>query len=238
MRKTIAIYKKDLKSYFLSPIAYVSIGFFLILSSLFFYLSTIGTRIATMEFTFWDMMLFFLFIAPILTMRLIAEEKRAGTDQLLLTCPLRPINIVLGKYFAAFTVYLVMLLITIVFPAILYYYSKIDLGPVFSGYLGLILVGGAFISLGLFASSVTESQIIAGIIGIASLLLFWSLGWLGSTFEGNVKKVFESLTLTNHFNSFQTGILDTGDIFYYLSFIFIFLYLTVRVIEKRKWSRG
>lgn len=237
MNKMLAIYKKDLKAYFLSPIAYVSIGLFLMLSGLFFFLSTIGSQVATMEFAFGNMIFIFLIISPILTMKLIAEEKKTGTEQLLLTSPIELYKIVLGKYFAALTIYVITLVITFIYPAVLYYYSRIDLGPIISGYLGLLLIGAAFLSAGIFASSLTENQIIAGIVGYCILLISWSFTWIADMFQGTTTKVFEFLSIIDHFNDFQIGIIDTSHIFYYISYAFVFLFLTVRVIEKRRWAK-
>lgn len=235
----MSICNKEIKSYFLSPIAYVLIGFFLVLSGYFFCGTTIGSGIATMEYTFVYMIIIFLVICPILTMRLISEEKKAGTEQLLFTSPLKLWDIVLGKYLAAMSVYIVILLITFIYPLILYYYSKIDLGPVLTGYIGIFLVGAAFISVGLFASSLTENQIIAGIVSFAILAIFASLEILVGVFSGAAGQVFEFLSILNRFfSNFQVGIIDASDIAYFISFIFIFLFLTIRVIEKRRWSKG
>lgn len=243
MNKVIAVFKKDLKSYFLSPIAYVTIGIFLLLLGIMFYISTIAPSVssgeATMENAFWNMISILLVIVPILTMKLIAEEKRAGTDQLLLTSPLNSWSIVLGKYFAALTVFITALVITFVYPAILYSYSepKIDISLVASGYLGMLLIGGAFISVGLFVSSLTENQVIAAVISFAILLILWALDWIGDVFSQVTKTIFSYLSITTHFNDFSIGVLDTGNIFFYLSFIFVFLFLTVYIIE-RSWSKG
>lgn len=243
MNKVIAVFKKDLKSYFLSPIAYVTIGIFLLLLGVLFYLSTIATTVsqreATMENAFWNMISILLVIIPIITMRLIAEERRTGTDQLLLTSPLSSWSIVLGKYFAALTVLMTALIITLIYPAVLYAYSepKIDLSVVVSGYLGVLLIGGSFIAVGLFVSSLTESQVIAGVVSFAILLILWSLDWVGDFTSQVAKTIFSYLSVTSHFNDFSIGVLDTGNIFFYLSFIFVFIFLTVYVIEK-SWSKG
>lgn len=240
MKRMIAIYKKDVKSYFLSPIAYIVIGLFLFITSWIFIRATIDQGVAIMDDIFRFIILILLIISPILTMKLIAEEKKTGTYQLLLTSPISSWSIVLGKYFAVLSVYAVMLIFTFTFPIILNHYSPtgIDILPVVSGYIGLFLIGGAFLSFGLLASSLTENQIVAGVIGVISLFILYILDLIGGGFEGVTKKVFEFMSLGNRFNDFQIGILDTGNIVYYLSFIFIFLYLCVVVIEKRKWSRG
>ena len=243
MNKVMAVFKKDLKSYFLSPIAYVTIGIFLLILGILFYVSTIAPSAnsgeATMENAFWSMISILLVIIPILTMRLISEERKMGTDQLLLTSPLSSWNIVLGKYFAALIVFVTALVITFLYPAILYTYSepKIDLGLVAIGYLGVFLIGGAFIAVGLFVSSLTESQIIAGVVSFAILLVLSSLDWVGDFTSQITKTIFSYLAVTNHFNDFSIGVLDTGNLFFYLSFIFVFLFLTVYVIEK-SWSKG
>ncbi|MDP4267646.1 MAG: ABC transporter permease [Bacteroidota bacterium] len=239
MSKMCAIYKRDLSSYFSSPTAYILIGIYLLTASYFFCISVFGSQTATMEYAFMYMFMIFLVISPILTMRLIAEEKKLGTDQLLLTSPLRIWDIVLGKFFAALTLYAVMMAVTLIFPAILYYYSKIDLGPVITGYIGLFLMGGAFISVGLFASSLTENQIISGIISFVILLLSVSLEAIATFAQGTVQALLNYLSLMRRFyENFQVGILDAGDVFYYLSFMFIFLLLTVSVIQRYRWTRG
>jgi len=190
-----------------------------------------------MEYAFGNMIFIFLILSPILTMRTLTEEKKSGTNQLLLTSPIRLRSVVIGKYMAVLTVYAAMLLITFAYPIILYHYSKIDLGVVASGYFGILLIGAAFTSAGLFASSLTENQIVAAIIAFGILLLSWSMEWLAGLFQGILSKFFGFLSIINHFNDFQLGIVDTGNIFYYLSYIFIFLYLTIRTVEKT-WSRG
>lgn len=234
--KIWVIYKREIKAYFLSPMAYVLLGFFLLLSGYFFSTFVLSTQYAMMGPILGNMLMAFMFISPILTMRLLAEEMKTGTDQLLMTSPITTTDIVIGKFLAAITVYLLGLVITFLYPIYLKLYASPDMGPIFTGYLGMLLAGGAFISVGLFASSLTENQMIAGVIGFALLLIFWIINWLGDAFQGVAKQIVQSISLLQRMDSFQKGILSVNDIVFFLSFIVFFVFVSIMVVDKRRWS--
>ncbi|OXT09040.1 ABC transporter permease [Thermoanaerobacterium thermosaccharolyticum] len=234
--KILTIYKRELKSYFLSPLAYVLVGFLLLISGYFFATFVLTTQYALMSPVFSNMVFVFMFISPILTMRLISEEMKNGTDQLLMTSPLKITDMVLGKYFASLTVYALSLVISLIYPLYLKIYSTPDFGPILTGYIGTFLMGAAFIAIGIFASSLTENQLIAGVIGFSILLLFWIISWLGDVFQGTAKTIVENLSLLQRFNNFQNGVLSLNDIVFYLSVIIFFVFVTIMVVDKRRWS--
>lgn len=234
--KMLTIYKRELKSYFLSPLAYVLVGFLLLISGYFFATFVLSTQYALMSPVFGNMVFVFMFVSPILTMRLISEEMKNGTDQLLMTSPLRITDMVLGKYFAALTVYTLSLVISLIYPLYLKIYSTPDFGPILTGYIGTFLMGAAFIAIGIFASSLTENQLIAGVIGFSILLLFWIVSWLGDVFQGAAKSIVDNISLLQRFTNFQNGVLSLNDVVFYLSVIIFFVFVTIMVVDKRRWS--
>ncbi|AFK86234.1 MULTISPECIES: ABC transporter permease [Thermoanaerobacterium] len=234
--KMLTIYKRELKSYFLSPLAYVLVGFLLLISGYFFATFVLSTQYALMSPVFGNMVFVFMFISPILTMKLISEEMKNGTDQLLMTSPLRITDMVLGKYFAALTVYTLSLVVSLIYPLYLKIYSTPDFGPILTGYIGTFLMGAAFIAIGIFASSLTENQLIAGVIGFSILLLFWIVSWLGDVFQGTAKNIVDNISLLQRFTNFQNGVLSLNDVVFYLSVIIFFVFVTIMVVDKRRWS--
>ncbi|HHW58429.1 MAG TPA: ABC transporter permease subunit [Clostridia bacterium] len=234
--KMLEILKRELRGYFFSPIAYVLVGFYLLISGYFFSTFVLSTHYAVLSPVLGSMVTVFMFVAPILTMRLIAEDMKTGTDQLLLTSPITVTDIVIGKFLSAVLVYLVALVITFLYPIYLKIYSSPDMGPVISGYIGLFLIGVTFISMGIFASSITENQMIAGIIGFALILGFWLISWLGDVFTGRARVIFQSLSFFDRLNNFQKGIVNLSDAVFFISVIVFFIFLTIRVVDKRRWS--
>lgn len=233
----LAIMKRDFKSYFNSPIAYVLIGLFMLLLGLFFnsliYYGSdiISELVATMS-------AFLLFIIPILTMRSMAEDKKNGTEILLLTSPVRVTGIVLGKFLAAFSVFLVMTGFTLIFPLITIVAGKPDVPVILSSYLGYILLGIVYISVGIFASSLTENQIIASIISLVSIFLIQNISYVASFFSGFLNKAFLWLSITERCEDFNKGIIDLTSIVFMICYAAVFLVLTVRIIERKRWSQG
>jgi ABC-2 type transport system permease protein len=231
-----SIFKREVASYFTSPMAYVMGAVFLLISGYFFSIILLATNSASLQGVLGNMAVVFLFIAPILTMRLLAEERKLGTDELLMTAPVSITSIVVGKYLAAVFTYLVYLAITLVYPAILTKYGSPDMGPIYSGYLGMLLFGAGCLAVGTFTSSLTDNQMVAGIIGFGLLLIFWVLGWSTDIVTGALGDTLTNLSLLKRFDDFQKGIIDLSSVFYYISFIFIFLFLAVRVVDSRRWS--
>ncbi len=257
MRNIAAIFHKELKTYFTSPIAYVLAAVFLVITGYFFYGMTVtfsneclyymqyASRYGGMPALnlnqqvirgmFGLISFISLFIIPMLTMRLYAEEKRSGTMELLMTSPVRITETLLGKFFACFSLYAVIIGLTVLYQIILGVYGHPDWGPVLSGYLGTLLMGAAFIAVGIFASSVTESQIIAVVLGFGALLLFWVIGSASIFTRPGAGKIFSYLSILTHMLPFQKGVIDTQHILFYLSFIGFFLFLTVKVVESQRW---
>ena len=232
-----AIFWKEVKSYFYSPMAYILIGLFILLTSIFFYPNlmylsgSFNGVLSTMGFIL-------LFIIPILTMRILAEDRKNGTEVLLITSPASITSIVLGKYLATCFVFLVMTVLTFIYPVILLAFGATFTSQLIGGYIGFLLLGATFISIGIFASSLTENQIIAVVISFVSLLVMWLADSLGSMIGGVASKILNWFSLMSRYEDFNNGILGLSPVVYYLSFIAVFLFLTVRVIEKRRWSQG
>lgn len=237
MRNTLAIALKEIKSYFSSPMAYVVAAVFLVLSGLFFAQYLSQSQTASMVGFFAPGSFFLLLMAPILTMRLLAEEHKMGTLELLLTAPVRDTEVVLGKFLASFIILLGMLFFTLYYPLLLVWFGDPDIGPIFTGYLGLILMGSSFLSAGLLASSMTSNQLVAAVLALGILIIFWVIG-MASSLLGNIPgagAVLNYLTLGSHFQDPMKGVIDTVDLVYFASFIVTALFLTVRSLETRRW---
>lgn len=233
----IAIFKRELKSYFYSPIGYIFIGFFLLLAGYFFATSNLFLMISNITAVFGNLSIVFLFLVPVLTMRLLSEEKKTKTDQLLLTSPISLTEIVAGKYLAALCVYFISLLLTAIYPVILFIYSKPALGEILGTYLAFFLLGAAFISVGLFVSSLTESQVTSAVSSFGILLLLWVIDWIIPYIQNQlIAKVIGWFSVLSRFQDFVMGILNLNHIVYYISFTVAFIFLTIRVMEKRRWS--
>ncbi|HHY64070.1 MAG TPA: ABC transporter permease subunit, partial [Clostridiaceae bacterium] len=225
------------KSYFSSPIAYVLIGLFMLLVGLYFnsflgYGSDIiGELVSVMSGLL-------LFIVPIMTMRSMAEDKKNGTEILLLTAPVKVSEIVMGKFLAAYSVFLVMTGVSLIFPIITIIAGKPDILLIFSSYLGYILLGAIYVSFGVFASSLTENQIIAAIISLVSIFLIQNVGYLASFFSGFLNKAFLWLSVMDRYEDFSKGIIDLTSVIFMVCYAAVFLILTYRVIEHKRWSQG
>lgn len=235
-----AIFKREVKAYFYSPIAYIFMTAFFIISGIYFYLGNIFPQgMAHFNYTLDALKVVLLFIIPILTMRLFAEERSNKTDQLLITSPLSVISIVLGKYFAALMVFITTLLVSLVYPFILSRFAQIPIAEIINAYVGFLLLGGVFIAIGMFTSTLTENQLIAAVIGFLVLLVLWMLEWIGVTVSNiRIYQFIEWLSIIKRYRDFSGGILRFETIIYYLSYIFLFIFLAVRGIEKRRWSQG
>ncbi len=232
-----SIFKKEFKSYFNSPVAYVMIGLFIFISSMIFNIN-LTQGIAEYIFNLNYMALVLILIVPILTMKLLADERKSGTEVLLVTSPASLTSIVVGKYLAAFSVFLVMTGITFIYPIILSVLGEPYIPEVIGGYVGFILLGAAFIAFGVFASSLTESQIISAIVSVVGLLMMWLLQGIAPSLGGIWSKILSWFSLYSRTEDFFAGILSLGPVVYYLSFSAVFVFLAIRVIEKRRWSKG
>ncbi len=233
-----ALAKKEFKGYFQSPIAYIYLVVFLVFTNWFFFRGFFVMNVASMRGFFSLMPWTFLFLLPAATMRLWAEEQKLGTMEVLMTWPVREHEAVLGKFLAGMGLLAVSLLMTLPLTATVFLVGQPDPGPVITGYLGLLLMGGAYLAIGLYASSLTENQIVAFIVGV---FLTFALFIVGEDFvlvaaPSALAPLMSFLGLGAHFSSIGRGVIDSRDLLYYLSVIFFFLYLNVRRLESRKWS--
>jgi ABC-2 type transport system permease protein len=241
MKNIWYLFKKEFRSYFNSPSAYIFIVVFLVLISFLFFRAFFLIGQATMRDFFSLIPWIFLFFIPAVTMRLWAEEKKLGTMELLMTFPIRDHEAVIAKFLAAFAFILVTIVLTLPIPITLKLLVQpavgVDFGPIIGGYIGVLFLGGAYLSIGSFASSLTQNQIIGFIVGVTICFIMLIIGEniiLMSVPLGLVP-LFEYLGLASHFDSIARGVIDTRDVIYYLSIITFFIFLNIRVIESRKW---
>ncbi len=239
MSNTLAIFKRELKSYFSSSVGFVFIIFYILVSNAFFFFvqDFFKQGQVSMRYYFAALPWIFLFFVPAVTMRLWAEEKKLGTLEVLLTMPLREIEVVLGKFLAAFVFILVALLCSVTIPITLGILGKPDFGVMAGSYIGALLLGAAYLAIGLFISSLAENQVVAFIISLAVIfcLLLTGVAPVYLNQLGTIAHVFEYISLLSHFNNVTRGVIDSRDVVYYLSMIALFLWLNVKNIEARKW---
>jgi ABC-2 type transport system permease protein len=187
------------------------------------------------RYVFLNSTIIFLFVVPLITMRTYSEEKRSGTIELLMTSPITDYQIVIGKFLGALSLYAAMLGITLIHIGVLFAYGSPEWKPVLTGYLGLLLLGGCFVSVGLFFSSLTRNQIVAGMFTFAVLLLLWVIDWVGGFAGPSLEKLTSYLSLTGHVEDFLRGVIDTQHVVYYLSFITFGLFLTAKAVDSERW---
>lgn len=232
-----AIFKREIRSYFSSAIGYVVVATFVFFASLFFVVYNIESDSGSVSNMFGSLMLIYVFIIPILTMRTFSDEKRMKTDQALLTAPVSLIGIVLGKFFAALTIFAIGLSSTVIFSIILGASTTLETWVVVGNIVGMLLVGAALISIGVFISNLTESQIIAAIASIFIMLLLFLLGNLASMVSSTVlQNVIKGISISQRYNNFSLGIFNLSDAIFYLSVAVLFVFFTVRMLEKRRWG--
>jgi ABC-2 type transport system permease protein len=254
MRGFWSVYRKELYSLFASPIFYV-VGFiFLVIAGYFYYGAMVFYSRYSFEATqnpmvmgylnvtemvlrpfFMDISIVLLLLAPLLTMRMYAEERKSGTMELLFTYPVSDRATLLAKFAAVTSTLGVILLGTVPSILLLGYIGKPNWAAVFCGYLGVLLLGGAFLSLGAFTSAMTQNQIVAAVLSFGALLMFWVIGWLRSFVGVTAGNVIGYISITKHFESFSKGVLDLRDLVFYFAFIVVFLFLTLRQIESYRW---
>ena len=249
------IFKKEMRLYFTSPVAWVIITMFLFIAGYFFYSIFAFYTLASMQSAmnpqmarelnvtdsvlrplFSNVSVILLLLMPLITMRLFSEERRSGTIELLLTYPVRDGAVLIGKYLAALTLYAIMLALTLLYPGIVLYFARVEWGPLLTGYLGLLLMGATFLAVGIFASSVTENQIVAAITTFGTLLILWVVGWSAEYVGGPWGRVLSHLSILEHFDTFARGVLDTKDVIFYLDVTLVALFLTLRSLETRRWK--
>ncbi len=257
MKNFYLIFQKELRSYFNSPIAFVVITTFLIISGYFFY--TIFATFSTISFQamtspimarqynqlnvtemvvrpfFANLSLFMLIMLSMLTMRIFSEEKKSGTIELLLTYPVRDSEVILGKFAGCMGIFSIMVFLTVPCFILIEMFGEPEMGVVLSGYVGLFLMGAAFISLGIFASSVTENQIVAAVVSFCFLLIFFMMGYSAGFASETIGGILKYLSFTPHLDNFAKGVLDTEDIMYYLLFTLFCIFLNMRSLESKRW---
>jgi len=285
----MAILKRELKSYFLTPIGYIYMGFFLLVAGVFFTFGNLITRSSQYTGFLGGILFIYLFAVPLLTMRLFSEEKRQRTDQLLLTSPISIPEIVLGKFLAAFTVYLITLAITVMYALVVGIYGDLSFWETLGAYIGFIFLGASYIAVGVFVSAGTENQLTSALVSFFSLLMIWLIDPISNSlpvdliagiifaallvvalcgyiylntknlyitvavfllgaiiiaasyfidkvvFIGFMRKFFSWFSLNKRYENFSMGLLKVDSLVYYLSFTGLFLFLTVRLIEKQRW---
>ena len=255
MSNVLTIALKELRSYFFSPIAYVVIGLFVFIFGYFFAANLSAFLRFSMQAGMFggssqvlninehmirplllNSGLILVFVLPFITMRSYAEEKKSGTIELLLSSPLTDVQIILGKFLGAMVLFALMLAVTLMHVGLLFIYGEPELLPVLSGYFGLLLMGGSFISVGLLISSMTRSQILAGIATTVTLLLLWIISWMADPTGGStISQLFGYLSMPDHYDDFSKGVIDTKHLAFYLSFITFGLFLTARSVDSERW---
>jgi ABC-2 type transport system permease protein len=255
MRNVLAIAHKELRSYFASPIAYIVIGLWALLYGYFFVAILQYFVRQSMQMNQFGMQgpqamnvnqmlirpllqnvtILVLFLMPMVTMRTYSEEKRSGTIELLLTSPVTDLEIVFGKFLGALGLFAVMLAVSGIHIGLLFVYGHPEWKPIVLSYVGLLLMGGCFISVGLFISSLTKNQIVAGMVTFAVFLMLWIITWIGSFAGPEIDKLTQYLSIVDQFEDFQKGVLDTTHIIYYVSFITFGLFLTAKSVDSERW---
>ena len=245
MRAVWATFLRELKAYFFSPLAYVVLFFFLVINGFIFaaiisYLNDPRAPAGPPLNVFFGGTIYFwltlLFLGPVLTMRLLSEELKTGSIEVLMTAPVTEGQVVAGKYLAALAFFLFLWLPTLAYAGIIAYYESVDWGPVAAGYVGILGIGALFLAIGTFASAMSKNQLVAAIITFALLIVLFSFGLLENLLnDETAKRVFGYLNLWDHMDDFSKGIVDSRRLVYYLSATLFFLFLTSRALEDRKW---
>jgi ABC-2 type transport system permease protein len=231
-----AVFKKEMRVYFVSPLAYVFLGVFLLLAGLFFYLGVSMTGEASLRVMLGNLSITLMFLLPLLTMRHFAEEQRAGTFELMMTAPVPLWALLAGKWLSSLALCALLLAGTAVFPFLLEYYGDPDWGVIATSYLGLLCCCGAFVSAGMFSSSLTDEPVAAGLGGVVILLPFWLAGSSAELVEiGWLRTALRHLALSSHMESFTRGVVDTADFAWFGLFTLLFLFFTWRSVESRRW---
>ena len=228
-----AIFKREFNAYFSSPIGYVFIAMFYCLSGFFFFLDNLAVGSAELRYVYSMLFTCSALLMPILTMRMLSEDKRQKTDQVLLTAPIGLFSLLMGKFLAALLVYVIAISITLAYALVLSVFVSLNWAVIISSYFGILLLGAALIAVGMFISSLTESQLVAIVVDVA-LLLVDSLASLMPT--TSLQNLIMGLSMADHYGNFTMGILDFADAFFFLSIIALFIFLTSRVLEKRRWG--
>lgn len=239
MRNVLAITGKELRAYFVSPVAYVVTAGFLLIMGIFFafvIMQPLGSQTASLEPVLGSAPVILLLLAPALTMRLLAEETRSGTMELVLTSPVRDGEVILGKYLASLLFFLFMLALTLVYAVVLLRFGNPDRGVLVSSYVGAALFGAAFLAVGVLASALTQNQIVAAVISLATLLALWLIDIFASLTRGVLADILSYLSIIARYNDFLRGVISSQNVIYYLSVVAVALFLATRALETRRWA--
>ncbi len=236
MSSAITIASKELKSYLTSPMAYVVTGIFLVLTGFFFSISPSTFLETSINGFMQPGSVLLLLLAAVLTMRLLAEERKMGTLELLLTTPVRDSEVIIGKFLGSLAILTLMLLLTLYYPLLLMIFGDPDLGPIATGYLGLFLLGATSLAVGIFASSLTSNQIVAAVVAGGILFALWFVGMGAGFLPQGLGKLLGYFSLSFYFPDFVRGVIDTRGVIYYLSISALFLFLAIRSLENSRWS--
>lgn len=232
-----AIFKRELKAYFTSPLGYVFLAIFYAFSGLFFYIFSLSVGSTDISSVFLMMFIVLMVFVPLLTMRLLSEDKKQKTDQLILTVPVSLLSIVMGKFLAAYAIFAIGVAVMPVYGFVMSTFATVSWLPIWGNTVGLLLLGGIFVSIGLFISSLTENQMIAAIGGFFINLMILLMNTLKSALpNGFLQDVLSSISVYSRYSEITSGIFSLSSLIFFVSVIFIFLFLTVRVLEKRRWA--
>jgi ABC-2 type transport system permease protein len=236
VRNIVTIATKEFKSYLVSPMAFIVTGIFLVITGVFFAIDPSTYYQTSISGFLQSGSIILLLLTAVITMRLIAEERKLGTIELLLTAPVRDSELILGKYFGSLGIILVMLALTLYYPILLIIFGDPDIGPIGTGYLGMFLLGGTCLAIGLFASSLSSNQIVSAVVAGGILFGLWFIGVAADYLPQKLAEVINYFSLSYYFSDFIKGIIDTRAIIYYLSITALFLFLAIRSLENSRWS--
>ncbi len=233
----LAILKRELKAYFASPIGYIFLAVYYVFAGLFFYAICLTGQSANIGAVFSSLFSVVLFLVPILTMRLMSEERKQKTDQALLTAPVSLFGLVFGKFLAALILFTIGLSISVVYMLVLGALGSADWMVFFANFVGMLFMAAALISIGLFISSLTENQVIAAVASFAVMLTLWMLDGISTLVSSPlVQQIFASISISQRYNEFTLGLFDVSNVLFFLSIIAVFIFFTIRVFEKRRWG--
>lgn len=236
MKNTLAIASKEFKSYLASPMAYVVTGIFLAATGFFFGTSSSTVYETSINGFLQAGVILILLFAPLLTMRLLAEERKLGTIELLLTAPVKDSEVIFGKFLGSVAILSLMIALTLYYPLLLIVFGDPDIGPIVTGYVGLLLIGYTGLAIGIFTSSLSSNQIVSAVVAIGIVLALYFIGYAATVVPKGLGDVIAYFSFSHYFPDFMRGVIDTRGIVYYLSIAALFLFLAVRSLENSRWS--
>ena len=234
MRNIMAIFTREIKSFYVSPLYYILGFIYLSLTGYFFSIEVYYSRLAIMENSIYNIGFFSILFLSVMCMKLIAEERSTGTFEIIMTQPITSLEYVIGKYLSVLVVYASLLAMTLVYPLLLMVFGKPDMGTILSGYLGLLLLGAAILGLGLIATSVSKSQLVAAILGVSMALFAYVINWLSEIFN-NAKGLLNAVSITTYFSDFTRGMIDLQNVVFFLVWIVACIAISTLFVESYKW---